>query len=88
MNDNEKPVAKVRRGAVRIAIWAQDGKFGKFYTMTPSRRYKKDGTWNTSTSFPEDEALILSKAFSDAYDIIRQLRDLEDRDRPQESINV
>ena len=86
MNEGNKPVAKVVRGSIRIAIWAQEGKFGKFYTMTPSRRYKKGDIWNSSNSFPEDEALLLSKAFSDAYDIVRQLRDLETKAQSKEVV--
>lgn len=74
MNEATKPVAKVVRGSIRIAIWAQKGKFGTFYTMTPSRRYKKGEDWANSNSYPEDEALVLAKAFSDASDVIRVLR--------------
>lgn len=74
MNEKVKPVAKVVRGAIKIAIWEQVGQYGKFYTMSASRSYKDGDDWKTSNSFIEDEALILSKAFNDAYDIIRTLK--------------
>ena len=74
MNEKVQPIAKVVRGAVRIAIWEQEGKYGKFYTMTPSRNFKDGEEWKSSNSFVEDEALILSKAFSDAYDVIRTIK--------------
>lgn len=74
MNEKNKPIAKVVRGSIRIAIWAQKGKYGTFYTMSPSRRYRKGEDWMSSNSYPEDEALALSKAFLDASDAIRALR--------------
>ena len=78
MNEKQKPVAKVVRGAIRIAIWAQKGKYGTFYTMTPSRRYKKGEDWTSANSFPEDEALALSKALLDADSVIRGLREKDE----------
>lgn len=72
-----KPVAKVTRGSIQIAIWADRGKYGTFYKLTASRRYKKNDSWKNSSSFVEDDALILSKAFTDAYDVIRELRSNE-----------
>jgi hypothetical protein len=77
MNENNKPVAKIVHGGVQIAIWAKDGKFGTFYSLTPSYSYKKDSEWQSSRSFPEDAALSLSKAFLEAYDAIRTLRSEE-----------
>ena len=88
MNEKVKPVAKVVRGAVRIAIWEQVGQYGKFYTMSPSRSYKKGDDWMNSTSFVEDEALLLSKAFSDAYDIIRTLKAKNQTESESEEISI
>lgn len=61
MNEKVQPVAKVVRGAVRIAIWEQEGKYGKFYTMSVSKNYKDGEEWKSSNSFAEDEALLLRR---------------------------
>lgn len=74
MNENNKPVAKIIHGGVQVAIWAKEGKYGTFYSLTPTYSYKKDEEWQSSHSFPEDTALSLSKAFAEAYDAVRELR--------------
>ena len=83
MNEKNKPVAKIVRGSIRIAIWAQKGKYGTFYTMSPSRSYRKGEDWMSSNSYPEDEALALSKAFLEAYDHIRVLKTKDSVESPQ-----
>jgi hypothetical protein len=88
MNEKVKPVAKVVRGAVRIAIWEQQGKFGNFYTMTVARNYKDNDEWKSSNSFLEKDALPLSKAFSDAYEIIRSLRSTSTTQPPLEENSI
>jgi len=78
MEKTKRPIAKITHGAVQIAIWEQAGQFGAFYTLTPSYSYKKDDQWHTTSSFPADSALALSKAFEEAYDKIRVLKTIND----------
>ena len=88
MNEKVKPIAKVVRGAIRIAIWEKIGQYGKFYTMTPSRSYKDGDEWKSSNSFVEDEALLLSKAFSDAYEIIRTIKAKNKAEEPLDENHI
>lgn len=67
------PMKAFRSGAMNVAIWeneaaGQDGRVGKFQTVSFERRYKdKDGTWKSSNSLRVNDlpkaALLLTKAY-------------------------
>ena len=76
--NHNPPVAEVREGNVKIAIWQRQGAKGTFYAGgRPQLSYKDaDGQWHDdSGSYSEFDLLHLMAAAVKARDIIRQLRE-------------
>jgi hypothetical protein len=63
MNNKQKPVAEVKLGACRAAIWANETTTaGTRYNVTLSRIYKDEsGNWKDSTSFGRRELPLLAE---------------------------
>ena len=63
MPSNNKPVAEVRIGAVKAAIWPNQTESGAVrYNVTFSRIYKDaDGNWKSTSSFGRDDLLVVAK---------------------------
>jgi len=75
MSDTKKPAAKVNLHPVSAAIWRNEHPKGVFYSVTFERRYKDDaGKWQTSSSFNENELLLLAKAADLAHSEILKFR--------------
>jgi hypothetical protein len=70
-----KPVAEVRHGNVKIAIWENDGTSGKFYTASaPTISYKDEaGNWKEGSSFGRHDLLDQAEASREAATKIRDL---------------
>lgn len=77
-SDSRKPVEKHSDGAVTASIWKNSGANGEFHTVTFERRYKdKDGNWQSSHSYTEDDLLHLEKLTDETRKRIKEL----DRDK-------
>lgn len=70
--ENNKPVQHIRLGNVAAAIWKQkDG----FYTATLVRSYKdRDGSWQSTSSFPADDLIVAAKVADLAAEAILALQ--------------
>jgi hypothetical protein len=66
MTDKRKPAHKIRSGALTVTIWKNDSDKGTWYSVTPSRSYKKGDTWSDSDSFGQDDLLRLAKMLHEA----------------------
>jgi hypothetical protein len=68
-----KPVAEVRHGNVKIALWENDGTSGKFYTASaPAISFKDEaGNWKEGSSFGRHDLLDLAEAAREAASEIR-----------------
>lgn len=64
---NAKPITQIRLGSVRASIWENLTSSGSRYNVTVGRVYQKDGEWKTSSSFGQEEVLVLCKALDMAY---------------------
>jgi len=64
---NAKPLTQICLGAIRASIWENATSSGTRYNVTVGRVYQKDGEWKTSSSFGQEEVLILCKALDMAY---------------------
>ncbi len=65
---SNKPVAEVKLGRIRAAVWANEADEKTFYSVTFSRLYKdKDGNWKDSTSYSRDDLPLLIKAADRAH---------------------
>jgi len=82
---NARPVTQIRLGPVRASIWANETASGTRYNVTLGRLYQKDGEWKTSTSFGQDELLVLCKALDVAYMWIAEKRGIQNNTGRSES---
>ncbi|MFO0887907.1 MAG: hypothetical protein U0790_02050 [Isosphaeraceae bacterium] len=61
-DERNRPVHEVRLGAIKAALWANEGAQGVFYNATVGRVYKdREGRWQTTTTFGRDDLLVLAK---------------------------
>ena len=63
----QKPVHKIRSGAIEVTIWRNEGKNGFFYIVTMNRSYKKDEEWKQADSFSAEDLLLLAKLLDQAH---------------------
>ena len=63
-DNRKKPVHEERAGAIRAAIWEQDGKDGVFYKFTLERLYKTPDGWKSTDSFSHRDPSNISAAAS------------------------
>ena len=74
----KRPVHTIRYGAIRAAIWrnvVDNGNASRaMYSVTFSRTYKDGERWKDSSSFGQDDLLVLAKAMNDAHTFIHQQR--------------
>lgn len=72
---NSKPLATIRDGALKAAIWKNLGEKGNFYSVTFTRSYRDDqGNWHDTDSFSGTDLLIVGRLAVRAYDAIAELR--------------
>ena len=55
----QKPVHKIRHGAVSASIWHQETTNGALFNVTFQRSYKDGDNWKNSTSFGKRDLLVL-----------------------------
>ncbi len=63
----DKPVHKLRAGALEVAIWAREGEHGPFYSVTMSRSYRQGEEWKQADSYGADDLLLLAKLLDQAH---------------------
>lgn len=77
--EKTKPVAEIRVGRIKAAIWKNTNENGDLYNVTFSRLYrldeakrdnKKDKGWRNSDSFGRDDLLLLAKVADQAHSYI------------------
>jgi hypothetical protein len=61
-----KPAHTIRRGALKVTIWRNEGEKGPWYSVTPSRSYKQGEGWEESGSYGSDDLLPLAKMLGEA----------------------
>ena len=71
---NAKPVAEVRIGAIKAAIWKNEAGASTRHNVTFQRIYKDDDDWKTTQSFGRDDLLVLAKVADLAHSRIHELR--------------
>ncbi|MGO9468052.1 MAG: hypothetical protein ACLQVF_28295 [Isosphaeraceae bacterium] len=62
-----KPVYKLKDGAIDVSVWENEGKDGRFYSVTHHRSYKKGDAWKESGSYGQDDLLVLAKLLELSY---------------------
>lgn len=75
MSETNKPVAQVRIGNIKSAVWANEVDGGNTMHMaTFVRSYRDDnGDWHDVSSFPARDLLALAKVVDKTHDRMMQL---------------
>ena len=80
---NPKPVAEIRIGRVKAAIWKNGTEGRTRHKVTFSRLYKDGEQWKTTQSFGSNDLLVLAKVADQAHSRILKL---QQEDEPQAAI--
>ena len=80
---NPKPVAEIRIGRVKAAIWPNETEGRTRHNVTFSRLYKDGEQWKTTQSFGSNDLLALAKVADQAHSRILKL---QQEDEPQAAI--
>jgi hypothetical protein len=65
--EKKRPLKELRIGAVRAAIWRNNGDNGAWHNVTFERLYRDGDEWKSSASFGRDELLLLAKIADQAH---------------------
>ena len=74
---NQKPVAEVRIGRVKAAIWRNETEDRTRHNVTFSRLYKDGEQWKTMQSFGSNDLLVLAKVADQSHSRLFQLQQEE-----------
>ena len=77
---NQKPVAEVRTGRVKAAIWRNETEGRTRHNVTFSRLYKDGEQWKTTQSFGSNDLLARAKVADQAHS---RIFELQQEDEPQ-----
>ena len=68
------PVAEVRIGSVKAAIWRNEGESGPRFNVTFQRLYRtEEGKWQSTYSFGRDDLLVLMKVADATHTRVMEL---------------
>jgi len=83
---SNKPVAEVRIGAVKAAIWPNQTESGVVrHNVTFSRIYKDaNGDWKSTSSFGRDDLLVVAKVADQAHTRIFEVANGHSADQDSE----
>ncbi len=77
-----QPAHKIRSGVLQVTIWRNSGEKGPWYSVVPSRSYKKgDDEWKQTDSLGFDDLLTMAKLFSLAHTWIMHQRQADAKAR-------
>ena len=80
---NQKPVAEIRTGRVKAAIWRNETEGRTRHNVTFSRLYKDGEQWKTTQSFGSNDLLVLAKVADRAHS---RGFELQQEDEPQAAV--
>ena len=69
-----KPVAEVRLGNIKAAIWKNETEAGTRHSVTFERLYREGDAWRSTASFGRDDLLLLAKVADLAHSKIHELK--------------
>ena len=63
-----QPAHKIRFGVLQVTIWRNTSDKGTFYSVVPTRSYKKgDDSWAESDSLGTDDLLTMAELLRQAF---------------------
>jgi hypothetical protein len=77
---SNKPVHRIKCGALSVSVWKHESQNGDFFSANVQRAYTEDDgkTWKHSDSFTRDDLLTAAKLLSEAHTFIMAV----ENDRP------
>ena len=69
-----KPVAEIRLGSIKAAIWRNEAENVVRHNVTFQRLYKEGDKWKRTQNFSRDDLLVLAKVADLAHTRIYQLQ--------------
>jgi hypothetical protein len=79
-----QPAHKLRDGALQVTIWRNSGEKGNWYSVIPSRSYKKgDDAWKETDSLGFDDLLAMAKLLNQAHSWIAEAKKADAKSRKQ-----
>ncbi|MEZ6137004.1 MAG: hypothetical protein R3C53_19085 [Pirellulaceae bacterium] len=84
MSDNNKPIHRIRLGAVAASVFANSTEKGEFHRVQIERAYKDGEDWKYTKSFNRDDLLLVAKVADLAHSWIHaQQQRIADMDAPE-----
>lgn len=81
-----QPAHKIRFGTLAVTIWRNRSEKGIWYSVNPSRSYRKgDDLWRETDSLGADDLLAMSKLLSEAHSWIMQQQRADAKARKEAS---
>ena len=77
---NQKPVAEVRIGRVKAAIWQNETEGRTRHNVTFSRLYRDGDQWKSTQSFGRNDLLVLAKVADQAHSRLFELPQEEEQE--------
>jgi hypothetical protein len=78
------PAMKFRDGTLQVTVWRNTGDNGTYYTVNPSRSYKKgDDEWRETDSLGQDDLLAMAELLREAYVWIRNQKRADSKARKE-----
>lgn len=71
-NEKNKPVFKAKFGTIDAAVWEQEGKDGKFLTVSASRNYKDGEEWKKTNSLRVNDIPAMQTALQKCFEFAKQ----------------
>ena len=73
-NNNSKPAAELRIGAVKATVWENEIGGISRHNITFSRLYKDGDQWKTTQTFGRNDLLVLAKVADQAHSRISEIQ--------------
>jgi len=78
-----QPAHKFRDGTLQVTIWRNPGEKGTWYSVIPSRSYKKGDDWNETESLGFDDLLAMAKLLNQAHSWIVEAKKADTKARKE-----
>lgn len=85
MPETNKPIHRIRLGAVAASVFANDTKDSTYYNVAIERSYRNGEDWKHTKSFGRDDLLLVAKVADLAHSWIhaQQQAAANPEDRPE-----
>lgn len=79
-----QPAHKIRHGVLQVTIWRNSSEKGAWYSVIPSRSYKRgDDAWKETDSLTFDDLLTMAKLLDQAHSWIAATQQADAKARKQ-----